>query len=125
MFSRQSDESPKAFEHLANQRTSLAWIATGVSIVTFGFVIALFDDLLDELGLKTAPHPPSPSFTLLSGALLIFGLLLVVEAFFRAFRISHAIDEGCFRPGAWYPVVVTWIACLLGLFVALALWVTG
>ncbi len=123
MLSRQGDESQKASEHQANQRTFLAWIATGVSIMTFGFVIALFEGLLHELGRETAPRLPSPSFTLLSSAFLIFGLILVGEAFLRAFRIGHAINEGRFRPHAWYPVVATCIACLLGL--ALALWMTG
>jgi putative membrane protein len=32
----------KASDHLANERTFLAWIRTSISIIVFGFVVAKF-----------------------------------------------------------------------------------
>ncbi len=58
---RQSNGSQEASEHWANQRTFLAWRATGVSIMTLGFVIALVDGLLHELGGKDDYRPPVSS----------------------------------------------------------------
>jgi len=44
--------SKKVTDHLANQRTFLAWIRTGLATLTFGFVVERFGLLLRELGLK-------------------------------------------------------------------------
>src|SRR5438552_5235659 len=44
--------SKKVTDHLANQRTFLAWIRTGLATITFGFVVERFGLLLRELGFK-------------------------------------------------------------------------
>ena len=44
--------SKKVTDHLANQRTFLAWIRTGLATITFGFVVERFGLLLRELGVK-------------------------------------------------------------------------
>ena len=36
-------------DHLANERTFLAWIRTSISVVVFGFVVAKFGITLREL----------------------------------------------------------------------------
>lgn len=36
-----SAEKNRASDHLANERTFLAWVRTGVAIVVFGFAIAI------------------------------------------------------------------------------------
>ena len=36
------DETKRATEYLANERTFLAWIRTSVAVVSLGFVIARF-----------------------------------------------------------------------------------
>jgi uncharacterized membrane protein YidH (DUF202 family) len=125
VFPRQSNGSQEAAEHRAHQRTFFAWVATGASMMTLGFVIALLEGLLHELGGKAGHHLPVSSFTLLGGALAILGFIVMGEAFFRAFRVGRSLDEGRFRPRVWYPVVVTCLACLLDICVALALWMTG
>jgi putative membrane protein len=38
----------KASDHLANERTFLAWIATSISIIVFGFFVAKFGITLRE-----------------------------------------------------------------------------
>ena len=38
----------KASDHLANERTFLAWIRTSISIIVFGFVVAKFGITLRE-----------------------------------------------------------------------------
>src|SRR5438552_15152322 len=44
--------SKRVTDHLANQRTFLAWIRTGLATITFGFVVERFGLLLLELGFK-------------------------------------------------------------------------
>jgi putative membrane protein len=36
---KQVDTSKKVTDHLANERTFLAWIRTGLATITFGFVV--------------------------------------------------------------------------------------
>ncbi len=125
VFSQRSDGSQDAPEQWAKQRTLFAWLATGVSLMTCGFVIVLVEGLLHELGGKVGPRPPVSSFALLGGAFAILGFLVMVEAFFHVLRVGRSPDEGRFRPRVWYPVVVTCLACLLGICLALALWLAG
>lgn len=42
--------------HLANERTFLAWCRTGISLIVFAFVIERFDFLIREMKVL-APHP--------------------------------------------------------------------
>jgi len=44
--------SKKVSDHLANERTFLAWVRTGIAVMAFGFVIERFGLLMRELGLK-------------------------------------------------------------------------
>src|SRR5258708_16587158 len=49
---KQIGTSKKVSDHLANERTFLAWIRTGLATITFGFVVERFGLVLRELGLK-------------------------------------------------------------------------
>src|SRR6266487_891341 len=44
--------SKKVTDHLANERTFLAWIRTGLATITSGFVVQRFGLLLRQLGAK-------------------------------------------------------------------------
>ncbi len=50
------DRNPHTSDHLANERTFLAWIRTSIAVVSLGFVIARFSFWLDELALSTGQH---------------------------------------------------------------------
>jgi putative membrane protein len=48
-----------ASDHLANERTFLAWIRTGIGIMAFGFVVVKFTLFVKQLSLvlqKPLPH---------------------------------------------------------------------
>ena len=47
--------SKKVTDHLANERTFLAWMRTGLATITFGFVVERFGLLLRELGFQGQP----------------------------------------------------------------------
>jgi putative membrane protein len=126
VFSRQEDGSRKSSAHLANQQTFFAWLGTGLSFLLFGFVIALMEILVRELGGNTAHRFPFPDdvSTLVGVTLPILGLLLMGEAGFHFWHVRRAIDEERFHPRAWYPVLVTCVTCLIGILVALSLLTT-
>jgi len=47
-------ESTRAREHLANERTLLAWVRTAVALMGLGFVVARFGLFLRQLAVERA-----------------------------------------------------------------------
>ena len=111
-----ADKDPRVY--LAAERTFLAWIRTGLSLMGFGFVVARFGLFLREM--EFTQHPlalHSARFTLWVGtALILIGVVVNVLSalqhvhFVRAVRSNGEIAE---RP-------VT-----MGVAIALVLAVTG
>src|SRR5947199_2534233 len=87
--------SKKVTDHLANERTFLAWMRTGLATITFGFVVERFGLLLRELGLKNAPIPLSNVHysSVIGIALTILGVILIVVALSNFLQIRQSIDK--------------------------------
>jgi putative membrane protein len=83
-------------DHLANERTFLAWIRTSISVIGLGFVVAKFSLWLRELS-ASLDHP-TPNHTSLSMplgiALMTFGGLLALTAAWRYHKVCVAILKG-------------------------------
>ena len=75
----------KATDHLANERTFLAWVRTSITIMSLGFVVARFGLWLERLS-QLAPgfdanrqtHPSGWSLPIGVGLMLCGALLTVV-----------------------------------------------
>ncbi len=83
--------------HLANERTFLAWCRTGISLIVFAFVIERFDFLIREMRVL-APHPElakypaqTPYLALLTFAL---GAGIILIAGGRFFCVRNHINRG-------------------------------
>jgi putative membrane protein len=96
-------------DHAANQRTFLAWLRTGVSIIAFGFVIEKFNIFLATLAMVGAPAQPAEWITrrqIAHGAflpyegltLMLLGLAVIGGSAVRFVRIAKVIDAGEQRP---------------------------
>jgi putative membrane protein len=112
--------------YLAAERTFLAWIRTGLSLMGFGFVVARFGLFLREM--EFSQHMPlpatSPRFSLYVGTLLIvIGVLVNVLSaaqhvhFVRVIRSGQETGE---RPASMAVVVAITLA-LVGLAMAVYL----
>ncbi len=97
---RSSDvERAKVTDHLANERTYLAWIRTGVTIIALGFVVAKFGLIVKELN----PLAPETSFhfsSYIGMALVICGGILELLALGRFTGNQKRIKEGKYEPSA-------------------------
>jgi putative membrane protein len=115
--------SKNVSDHLANERTFLAWIRTGLATITFGFVVERFNLLLRELGLKSGQQSTSTiHYSAVIGVMLtIFGVLIMVVALLSFLRTRRAIDEDQFRPPAVFAIVLTSLACVIGIVLAVYL----
>jgi putative membrane protein len=110
-------------DHLANERTFLAWVRTGLATITFGFVIARFGLLLRELNLEhlTISAFPLHSSSVIGIGLTIFGIIMIALALFNFLRIRRQIDAEQFYPQASLAVILTILACLIGIVLAVYL----
>lgn len=101
-----------ARDHLANERTLLAWLRTAVAVMALGFVVARFGLLLRELGAKAArPSAGANSIATVFGtALVIAGGLMVVLGVVTYVRRGRAIEEHAYR---WSPTIIIVLAAVV------------
>jgi putative membrane protein len=84
-------------ELLANERTFLAWLRTGIAVMSLGFVVARFGLWLRELALQINPHVAlrHTGLSLPLGEVMIgFGALLTLVAAWRYHVVNRAIERG-------------------------------
>ena len=115
--------SKKASDHLANERTFLAWVRTGLSVMAFGFVVERFGLLLRELGLKFGSNADtSVHYSKLLGiTITLLGIVLLVVALFNFIHVRRTIDEERYHPGILFAVLLTSITTLIGVLLAIYL----
>jgi len=118
--------SKKVSDHLANERTFLAWIRTGLATITFGFVVERFGLLLRELGLKAQAVflSPVPFSAIIGISLTLLGIVIIVVALLNFLHIRTAIDKEAFHPPVRFVVVLSILASLIGLLLAVYLVLT-
>src|SRR6266849_10599304 len=112
--------SKKVTDHLANQRTFLAWIRTGLATITFGFVVERFGLLLGELGLKgntsVIPYHLSSFFGV---CLTVLGVIMMIVALLGFLHNRRTIDAARIVPSASFPIILTILASLVGVMLAI------
>ena len=103
-----------AREHLANERTFLAWVRTSIALMGFGVVIAKLRFLTAEAP-ASAALPPGTRSTWLGLAFAAVGLLTLLFAAAQYERTRRAIEAGEYRT-AWRALLAfTAVLFLLGL----------
>ncbi|WP_201366257.1 YidH family protein [Dictyobacter formicarum] len=119
--------STQVANHLANERTFLAWTRTGLATITIGFVVARFGLFLRELGFKSQPESLiSLHYSMLFGvALTVLGVGIIIAALRNFLRVRRDIDQNTFHPMAGSAVVLTILASVIGLLLAIYLFLTS
>ncbi len=119
------DETKRATEYLANERTFLAWIRTSVAVVSLGFVIARFSVWLRELAVHQEPQVQAhrAGISLPIGvAMMTLGGLLAVLAAWRYHVVNRDIERGKVSADRGLVILVTvMVALLSGAMIALVL----
>ncbi len=90
-------DTGRVTNHLANERTFLAWIRTSISVMSLGFVIAKFSLWLHEFGTRGEPRVrlPATGYSLPLGVgMMAFGCLLAIAALIHYRSVKHAIETG-------------------------------
>ncbi len=132
--SQQTQSQPKlnttskhVTDHLANERTFLAWIRTGLATITFGFVVERFGLLLRELGLKSSIASVSSVHysSFIGVTLTLLGVVIMIVALLNFLHIRRAIDTEQFHPQTSFAVLLTILASLIGVILAIYLILTA
>ncbi len=109
----------RARDHLANERTFLAWVRTGAAIVVFGFAIGRFSIALRQLtALQGHPVHRRGISVWMGATSIVLGVVLVVAGLFRYRKTRDRLDQGTFEPAGFVLDLVTVLTVLFGLVLA-------
>ena len=104
---QKTDLESRARTHLANERTFLAWLRTGVALIGLGLAAAQF--------LERQIIPGLPLIRSMSVIMVVTGILMAVDGARRYVRHSKQIEAGAFRVTTRSAEVVAGLVVLLGL----------
>ncbi len=108
-------KSGKASDHLANERTFLAWIRTSISIVVFGFVVAKFGITLREfLRMQNDPSRESGMSLVIGIGFMTMGIFMALVALVRYRTTMNRLNKDEFQPAGTIVTVLGIAAALFG-----------
>ena len=114
------DPNPnRARDHLANERTFLAWVRTGVATIIFGFAIGRFSIALREFLHLQGRASETSGVTSWFGVISIAGgVLLILAGLSRYRRTRLQLDSDSFEPAGFVIDIVSYLLGLFGLALA-------
>lgn len=111
-------EKPRVADHLANERTFLAWIRTSIGVMGFGFVVVKFSLFTREISaaLGATRKMPEPGYSHLIGIMLVaLGGLIIVFSYFRYLMTQKQLDRGVYYHSDFFAKLTTlsiFIVCI-------------
>jgi putative membrane protein len=113
------EDSNRARDHLANERTFLAWVRTSVAIVVFGFAIGRFAIAMRQLTEFQGHASKTTGFSVWMGmSSILAGVVMVLAGLGRYRRTRAQLDQGKFEPAGFIVDLVTILTALFGLALA-------
>lgn len=97
MGSAEADQRSDARDHLANERTYLAWVRTSIALIALGFVVAKFELILRSL----VPSAASTSYgfsSFVGVTLVLAGGLMQLQALRRYTLNQERIKTKTYAP---------------------------
>ncbi|HUZ60486.1 MAG TPA: DUF202 domain-containing protein [Hanamia sp.] len=106
-----NEERPAgASDHLANERTFLAWVRTSIALMGFGFVIVKFALFVREVALALGDKAVNPEkgFSAVIGVIMVaLGAMVATLAYFRYRSIEKQLMNNTYFPSRWLSAIVT------------------
>ncbi len=111
--------SDRASDHLANERTFLAWVRTGIAIVIFGFAIGRFAIAIREFMQFQGHASRTTGLSVWFGTIAIVGgVLLTLAGLLRYRRTRAQLELGRFQPAGFVVDLVGILVAVFGLALA-------
>ncbi|MBW4595343.1 MAG: DUF202 domain-containing protein [Brasilonema angustatum HA4187-MV1] len=108
--SNKPSSTDKVREHLANERTYLAWMRSGISLMGFGVLIVRLRILRPPL----APQAPGDGWKL-GLAFSLVGLLTVMLSTQHYLAVRRDIEEDTYQPAGRLVILSSLAVILLGI----------
>jgi len=105
-----STRKPTPNDHLANERTFLAWIRTSIAIMGFGFVVVKFSLFIRQLSVALGEKTvlPNKGYSPVIGILLVvIGAVITLLAFIRYRNIGKHLLKGTYFPSFVLSLLLT------------------
>ena len=105
-------------EHLANERTFLAWIRTSIALMGFGFVIVKFTLFLKQLSLllETSSVPSKGYSSIIGVVMVAIGVIIAILAFLQYKRNEKWIKNNYFVSSSILSLFIMFILVIGGIF---------
>ncbi len=127
---RKSSSSNRS-DHMANERTFLAWIRTSLGVMAFGFVVEKFALFVKQFGYflasQNAPQPPivSPTHQTLSSifgmGLVAVGALIGLFSFIKYKQTEKHIEDNTYKYSSVLASALTALVVVIGIFLVVYL----
>ncbi|HEY4937066.1 MAG TPA: DUF202 domain-containing protein [Puia sp.] len=117
-------EDGKISDHLANERTFLAWIRTSVGLMGFGFVVVKFSIFVKQFSIvmeRPAPTTPHGYSSVMGISLVAFGALIGILSFYRYRKIEKQISNPGYKPSGVLINLLAAAILLIGIFLVIYL----
>ena len=112
----------KPADHLANERTFLAWIRTSISIIVFGFVVAKFGITLREFLRMQGNTAGETGASLAIGVgFIAMGIFMALVSSIRYRTTMNRLNADEFQPAGAIVIVLGAVAALFGIILAVYL----
>lgn len=113
-------------DHLANERTFLAWVRTAIAVIGLGFVVSRFGFVLRAIRL----HVPEPfstiTFSTIIGTFLVFcGAAMILTALLSYRQIGQAISARTYRWSPRFAITLTLLLIMIAILLAFYLIITA
>lgn len=126
---QKSNASSHTNEHLANERTFLAWVRTSVGIMAFGFVVEKFSIFIKQFSfvlgksdLQMQQSAPLQGYSSIFGVLLVaLGAVICLLAFFNYKKVEKQIESNTYQPSMLLYIMLTLSVLLIALFLVVYL----
>lgn len=134
MKTKKAPSSSYRTDHMANERTFLAWIRTSIGIMAFGFVVEKFALFIKKIGQffgggnlsgTIAISTTSQRYTSFFGILLVLlGAIIGISSYIRYKNISKQIEKNSYQYSQTLATGLTVLIVMIGIFLTVYLILT-
>ncbi|HKZ65816.1 MAG TPA: DUF202 domain-containing protein, partial [Chitinophagaceae bacterium] len=111
-------KNQNARDHLANERTLLAWIRTSIGIMAFGFVVVKFSLFIKQISLLLGKDItiPQRGYSSVIGILLVaVGSVVLLLAFINYKRTKKQLSQESYQPTSRLTLLLTIIMLIISI----------
>lgn len=116
-----------ASDHLANERTMLAWVRTGIGIIAFGFAVVKFSLFIRQLSLALGGNIVRPRgySSEIGIALVGIGTMTILLSYLRYRRTERQLNEGDYHHSSLLIQLITGSIFIIGIALLIYLVLTA